>query len=193
VIAAMRSPLRPLVLLAAGLVLAVALGACGAKEEETTRGETEGSYLDLGELKYQVQISRELTVADREDEAYLRGVPEDERELAPNETWFAIFLRVQNVTDEAHPAAEELEIRDTQGEVFEPVELGPENVFAYRPAEVLADQTIPLPDTPAAENTIQGSLVLFKIPYANLENRPLELEIRDPVAADRVVSVDLDI
>jgi hypothetical protein len=188
----MRSSLRPLVLLAAALALVLALGACGVKEEETTRGETEGTYLDLGELKYQVQISRELNPDDREDEAYLVGVPEEERELAPNETWFAIFMRVQNVTDDPHPAAEEFEIRDTQGEVFEPVELGPENNFAYRPAEVSADQTIPLPDTPAAENTIQGSLVLFKIPYANLENRPLELEIRDPAEADRSASVDLD-
>jgi hypothetical protein len=102
-------------------------------------------------------------------------------------------MRVQNTTDEPHEAAEELEIRDTQGEVFEPLELGPENVFAYRPAEVPADQTIPALDTPAAEGTIQGALVLFKIPYANLENRPLELEIRDPVAADRTAAVDLDI
>ena len=189
----MRAPLRHVVLLAAALALVAGLGACGVKEDEITHGETEGAYLDLGELKYQVQISRELNEADREDAAYLLGVPEEERELAPNETWFAIFMRVQNVTDDAHPSAEELEIRDTQGEVFEPVELGPENVFAYRPSEVLADQTIPSPDTPGAENTIQGSLVLFKIPFANLENRPLELEIRDPVAADRAVSVDLDI
>jgi hypothetical protein len=189
----MRSSLRHVLVLAAALALAVALGACGVKEEETTHGETEGAYLDLGELKYQVQISRELNPADREDEAFLRGVPEQERELAPNETWFAIFMRVQNITDEPHEAAEEFEIRDTQGEVFEPVELGPENVFAYRPVEVPADRTVPAPDTPAAENTIQGSLVLFKIPFANLENRPLELEIRDPVAPDRTASVDLDI
>jgi hypothetical protein len=189
----MRTPLRHVVLLAAAVALVLALGACGVKEEETTHGESEGTYLDLGELKYQVQISRQLNPADREDEAFLAGVPEEERELAPNETWFAIFMRVQNITDEPHEAAEEFEIRDTQGEAFEPVELGPENVFAYRPAVVPADQTVPAPDTPGAENTIQGSLVLFKIPFANLENRPLELEIHDPVTADRTVSVDLDI
>jgi hypothetical protein len=189
----MRSPLRQVVVLAAALALVAALGACGVKEDEITHGETEGAYLDLGELKYQVQISRQLSPADREDEAYLLGVPEEERELAPNETWFAIFMRVQNITDEPHPAAEEFEIRDTQGEVFEPVELGRENVFAYRPVEIPADQTLPAPDTPAASNTIQGSLVLFKIPFANLENRPLELEIHDPATSDRTVTVDLDI
>lgn len=183
---------RPIAVIAT-LLAAIALGACGNKEHELLRGVNEGSYLDLGELKYQVQISRQLNPADREDEAYLLGVPAEERELAPNETWFAIFMRVQNITDEPHPAAEEFEIRDTQGEVFEPVELGPENVFAYRPVEIPADQILPNPDSPPAENTIQGSLVLFKIPFANLENRPLELEIHDPATSDSTVTVDLDI
>ena len=173
----MRAPLRQLVLLAAAVALVAALGACGVKEDEITHGETEGAYLDLGELKYQVQISRQLNPTDREDEAYLLGVPEEERELAPNETWFAIFMRVQNITDEPHPAAEEFEIRDTQGEVFEPVELGPENVFAYRPAEIPAERTLPAPDSPPAENTIQGSLVLFQIPDSSSEDRPLVLSI----------------
>ena len=82
----MRTPLRQVVLLAADIALVAALGACGAKEDEITHGETEGAYLDLGELKYQVQISRQLNPADREDEAYLLGLPAEERELAPNET-----------------------------------------------------------------------------------------------------------
>ena len=42
------------------LVLAAALvvGGCGNKEETTTEAATEGIYLDVGDLKYQVQISR---------------------------------------------------------------------------------------------------------------------------------------
>ena len=39
---------------------------------------------------------------------------------------------------------------------------------------------LPLPSSPAAENTIQGSMLLFKIPVANFQNRPLELEIPPP-------------
>jgi hypothetical protein len=183
---------RRLAALALTSLAAAGASACGG-EEAVHHGETEGVYVTAGELKYQVQISRELNPTDREDQAYLLGVPEEERELAPNETWFAIFIRVQNTTDESHPSAEELEIRDTQGEVFEPLELGPENVFAYRPVDVPAAQVVPAPDTPGAESTIQGGLVLFKIPYANLENRPLELEIRDPVASDETAAVELDI
>jgi hypothetical protein len=188
----MRLPTRPLVPLALA-VLSLAPVACGNKQHEVTRGETEGIYLDLGELKYQVQISRQLNPADVEDRAYLTALPAAERALKPDETWFGIFVRVQNVTNTPHPAAEEFEIVDTQGRIFRPVELGPDNVFAYRPAMLAPKSVLPLPGSPAAENTIQGALLLFKIPFANLENRPLEFEIRDPLAPDRKAAVALDV
>ena len=35
---------------------ALALAGCGNKIEVRTVGETEGLYIDIGELKYQVQI-----------------------------------------------------------------------------------------------------------------------------------------
>jgi hypothetical protein len=175
-------------------VLAVAaLGGCGNKQDEITQSESEGNYLDLGELKYQVQISRQLNPADSEDQGYLVGVRPEDRQLAADETWYGIFIRVQNTTEEPHEAAEEFEIRDTQGNVERPLELEPENVFAYRPARVPPDGLIPELDSPSAENTIQGSLLLFKIPYSNLENRPLEFEIADPADPSRKVSVALDV
>jgi hypothetical protein len=188
----MRPPIRPLTLLAVA-VLSLVLGACGNKQDEVTRGETEGIYLDLGKLKYQVQISRQLNPADVEDRGYLVALPAAERALKPDETWFGIFLRVQNETNSPRPAAEEFEIVDTQGTVFRPVELGPDNVFAYRPATLAPKSVLPLPDSPAAENTIQGALLLFKIPFANLENRPLEFEIHDPLTPNRKAQVALDV
>ena len=41
---------------------------------ETLHGATEGTYLDLGGLKYQVQISRLLNPSSIEDRAYLVGL-----------------------------------------------------------------------------------------------------------------------
>lgn len=189
----MRMPARPLVLLVAALLAVLALGACGNKAEEITQGESEGNYLDLGELKYQVQISRQLNPADREDQGYLVGIPEEERELAADETWYGIFIRVQNVTEEPRQAAEEFEIRDTQENVFRPLELGEDNVFAYRATRLPGESTIPTLDSASAENTIQGSLLLFKIPYANLQNRPLEFEVVDPEDPETTASVALDV
>jgi len=189
----MRPPARPLLLLVAALLMTVALGACGNKVDETTEGETEGVYLDLGDLKYQVQISRQLNPADPEDQGYLVGVPPEERELAADETWYAIFIRVQNVGDDPRQAAEDFEIRDTQENVFRPIDLGRDNVFAYRPERVGAKGVVPELDSPAAENTIQGSLLLFKIPYKNLQNRPLEFEVVSPQDPETTAAVALDV
>ena len=189
----MRSVLRPLLLLAAALLAAMALGACGNKAEEITQGESEGNYLDLGQLKYQVQISRQLNPADEEDKAYLLGVQPEDRELASDETWYGIFIRVQNVTGTTRPAAREFEIRDTQDNVLRPLELGPENVFAYRAAPVPKESTIPTLDSAGAEGTIQGSLLLFKVPYENLQNRPLEFEVVDPENPGTRAKVALDV
>jgi hypothetical protein len=174
-------------------VMSLALAACGHKQSELTHSETEGNYLDLGKLTYQLQISRQLNPADLEDRGYLVAVPAAQRTLQTNETWFAIFLRVQNETNEPRPAAREFEIVDTQGKVFRPIELGADNVFAYRPTTLAPKSIAPPPDSPPAENTIQGSLLLFKIPFANLENRPLEFEIHDPLSPRSRASVALDV
>jgi|SRR5919198_2511406 hypothetical protein len=173
------------------LVLALALSACGNKEKEVHFGATEGAYLDLGGLKYQVQISRELNPADPEDHGYLIGA--DQKTVRPDEAWFAVFMRAQNFTGQAHPAAREFELSDTQGNKWLPIPLPPQNVFAYRPVTVGANAVLPLPDSPAGENTIQGSLVLFKVPFANFANRPLVLKIVDPTDPAHSAEVDLDV
>jgi hypothetical protein len=77
--------------------------------------------------------------------------------------------------------------------VFRPVPLAAVNLFAYRPGTLGPKGIIPIADTAPAEGPIQGSLLLFKIPFANLENRPLELEIKSPQAPQESASVALDI
>jgi hypothetical protein len=189
----MRPSLRQVLFLVATMMAVGMLGACGNKQDEITHAETEGAYLDLGGLKYQVQISRQLNPADREDKGYLIGVRPQDRQLAADQTWYGIFIRVQNDGDDPKQAAEEFEIRDTRGNVLRPLELAPENVFAYRAARIPPKQIIPGLDSPAAENTIQGSLLLFKVPYANLQNRPLEFEIADPANPSAKATVALDV
>ncbi|MEP6954784.1 MAG: hypothetical protein ABI950_12055 [Solirubrobacteraceae bacterium] len=173
-------------------VLAVALSACGTKEEKTLHAATEGTYLDLGPMKYQVQISRLLNPADREDREYFSGLPAGQK-LAPDEQWFAVFVRVQNESGKPQPAADQYAIKDTQGTVFRPITLGKDNLYAYRGGVVGPHQLIPVPNTTAAQSTIQGSLLLFKIPVKNFENRPLELQIDNSSIPDTTASVDLDV
>jgi hypothetical protein len=184
--------MRRLTIISLALLSALALAACGTKEEHVLHGATEGVYLDLGELKYQVQISRVLNPADPEDKAYLVGLQGGQTTLPAGQEWFAVFVRVQNETSAAKQAADEYTITDTQGTKFRPVQFGPENVFAYRGGRIGPHGLIPVPDSPPAETTIQGSLLLFRIPTTNLENRPLELSIRAPGVTEEA-TVDLDV
>jgi hypothetical protein len=183
---------RPMTMLLA-LVAATALAACGNKEDVVLHGATEGIYLDLGELKYQVQISRQLNPSSPEDRAYLVGLDRSQLDLPAGQEWFAVFMRVQNEDDRPHPAARDYTITDTQDTKFRPLPLGPDNVFAYRAGPVGPKSLIPAPDSPASEGSIQGSLLLFKIPTRNLENRPLELSIASPDTPGLRATVDLDV
>lgn len=183
--------LRRLALCLLAVAAVAALAGCGNRIETRTLGETEGIYIDVGELKYQVQLSRILNPDDLEDRAYLAGLPAGE-EASAEEAWFAIFLRVENTTGEPRPAAEEFEIIDTQENTFKPLALE-NNPFAYE-AEALAPKgIIPHPDSIAGEGVIQGSLLLFKVSVDALQNRPLEFRITGPESSDEVGIVDLDV
>lgn len=179
------------------LLAATALAACGKHTPEDAKvkvAETEGIYLDISDLKYQVEVSRQLNPGDIQDKPYLQGIPEAEQELKPDEVWFAVGLRVQNETGEELRPAEDIEIEDTQDEVFEPIELGPENVFAYRSTELIpAEETYPLLDSPAFDTPARGALLLFKLTLTALNNRPLELKIVGRKAPQQTGIVDLDV
>jgi hypothetical protein len=179
-------------------VLAVAgLSACGKhpdKNARVVRAETEGLYLDIGKLKYQVQVSRALNPYDTQDKPYLVGVPKDQRELAPDETWFAVFLRVQNETKRAQLPAAAIEIIDTQEQVFDPIGFEADNVFAYRSTEPIPPgEVMPLPNSPAYEIPARGALLLFKLKNRTLDNRPLELKIDARGVPPQTGIIDLDV
>ena len=173
------------------------LAACGNHPDEDARVqhiEGEGFYLSLGELKYQVQITRQLNPNDVQDRAMLRGVPADEQQLAPDEVWFGVFLQVENESDEPLEPSDDIEIIDTQERVFEPLELEESNVFAYRPEDPIPPgETLPLADTPAYDSPIRGSLLLFKLPGTALDNRPLELKIESTTSPQQTGIIDLDV
>jgi hypothetical protein len=167
-------------LLSIALLVSAALlaGGCGAGHSSLVRtAETEGLYLDVGGMKYQVQISRYMNQSDIEDRGYLIGLPEGD-EPKGDETWFGVFMRVENETDGPLPAVTDFEIVDTQENVYRPVPLDTDvNPFAYQGGEVESRSILPAPDSAAGNSPIQGSLVLFKLKTSSLQNRPLELHI----------------
>lgn len=187
---------RRLTVAVAALALIPGLAACG-EEHEVTKGETEGIYVSVDHLKYQVQISRILSPTDAEDAAYLEGLPEgEEGELGPGEEWFGVFLRVENrpENDETHKSARDIKIEDTTGAEFEPIPLDPKATpLAYVPNDLAPGDHLPALGSVAQTTTTAGAVLVFKIPRQNLENRPLELRIAAPGGEPPAATVDLDV
>ncbi|HWH95083.1 MAG TPA: hypothetical protein VNT03_14570 [Baekduia sp.] len=178
---------------AVALAAATSLSACGNSGEEPTAGKTEGVYVNTGELKYQVQISRQLNPADFEDRDYLVGLPAADKELASGQEWFAVFIRVFNMSKSAHPSASQFTIRDTTGKEYQPVAIDTSvNKAAYQPAEVGSGDQIPVPGSLARDNLTQGALILFKVENSSYASRPLELNITPPEGGE-AATVDLDV
>ena len=183
--------LRRTLAIALSLALVASLSACGHKQNKTLKAETEGTYIDLGELKYQVEISRTLNGADAEDREYLRGVTD---QLGPEDVWFAVFVRVQNQSDKTQKPATQFDITDTQENEFNPVSIDTKsNDFAYDPVPIPGNGLLPNVDAIASQNSIGGELLLFKMPRATLDNRPLELKIHNPDDFQSVGTVNLDV
>jgi len=181
-------------LMVLALAAALVAGGCGNTEKTTTEASTEGVYLDVGGLKYQVQISRILNPSDVEDRNYLTQLPQGTLPPKADEAWFGVWMRVQNTNDtKSLPTASNFEIRDTQDNVFRPYDQAG-NVFAYLPVDKLGPQEVlPNPDAPAGFGPILGSLILFKLTNTSLANRPLEFRIISPTDPTNVGTVDLDV
>lgn len=175
------------------LVLAAfALAACGNKEGIVKEASTEGIHVDVGGLTYQVQMSRYLNPADVEDEEYLQGLPEGiTPELPGDETWFGVWMRVKNYSDEPLTPTTSFTIVDTEENEYRPVPLADTNPFVYEATTLQHAQVLPTPDTAAASGPIQGALILFRLKTESLQNRPLVLEIEQ--GGDTPAEVDLDL
>jgi hypothetical protein len=176
------------------LALALTLSACGNKEERIHLAETEGIYVNVDDLKYQVQISRQLNPgAIPEDRTFISGIDPAEAELGPDEVWFAVFVRVENESDSEQVPTTAFELEDQQGNVYEPVRIDEVNPFHYDTSPIRAHGFAPGPDTIARQvGSVGGMLQLFKVSYETLDNRPVELKIRS-ISSDDEAIVDIDV
>jgi hypothetical protein len=173
---------RALALTAAAATAALPATGCGEEEELNV---VEGEPVELGELRYNVQITRFLNPRDPEDIAYLEGEPDP----AEDESYLGVFMTVENEGEEAVEVPSAFEVLDTRGEAFE--SLDSESPYALElGARLGPDEELPAPDTPAASGPIKGAMLLFLVDEGVTENRPLELEIRSQ-AGDGTVELDI--
>lgn len=192
----MLRPPRKLTAVALAAATSLVLAACGDSHTTVTVGDNTGaggvnaSYLDLGNLRYQVQISRQLNPFDPEDKSYLTALPAG-TVLGPNDMWFGIFLLVQNRSKQAEVATNQFTLTDTQGNAYHPVPIGASNVYAYHPQTIASANQLPPAGSPAYMGPTQASLVLFKLPVSAYDNRPLVLTIGDPAGQNVKVTLDV--
>lgn len=182
----MRGLARPLATILA-LVLALGsatlLGACGG--EADPRDVEEGESAEIGELAYDVQLTRFLNPGDGEDAEYLVGQP-----AAPEgESYLGVFMRIQNESDDEDiRSASGYSISDIRGGDYEPVES--ESPFALDiGGTVPAGNQLPRTDTPAASGVAKGGILIFLVDDAVVDSRPLVLEIE---AGEETAAVQLD-
>ena len=160
---------------------ALAVAGCGNREDVTTDAGTEGLWIDAGNLDYHIQGSRQLNPGMAPDDKYLTGIPQGTLPAGAKETWFGVFVRIENRTGLTHPTARDFEIVDTRENVFKPLALKADtNPFAYQPATLAPEGTVPAPDSAAEFDSTAGALLLFKIPLDSYQNRPLQLKIKAP-------------
>ena len=182
----MRTRVATIIGLLAVLALAVPVAGCGDDEEGDEAPEAvEGEPLHVGELIYNVSITRFLNPNITEDEAYLEGAPEEPRGMS----YLGVFLQIKNETDEELLSASDYHVVDGSHRTYEPFDLETEFSLAVG-APVPADGVIPEPDTVAAAGPTQGALLLFLVNDDVSEERPLELEVG---AAAGEGTIELDI
>ncbi len=195
----MRRTLRKLPLLAAALLAALALGACGDSHTKVTTGTYAGEsganapYLNLGPLIYQVQLSRQLNPANSEDAGYLQGVPYAEGRLAAGRGVVrGVPAGLQQHRSGPQSGRNDHDQRHRR-QRLPPGHVLPTNHYVYRAVNVPRKGLLPNADTTASFGPTQGALLLFKIKTYSLDNRPLEIRIANPEAPAQTVSAELDV
>jgi len=155
--------------------------------------EPEGQAVKVNGLSYTVFITRQLNLRDPEDHDYFSGP-----EAPPGFAYFGVFIQVcndYNHVPHSSTPVNSFRIIDTAGKQFAPTPLPQSDIFAYRPRPLGAKECVPTPGSAAASGPIGGSLLLFKLPIASIENRPLDLEINPqgpaPVPDDQRIELDI--
>lgn len=179
------------------MLLAFLAAGCGqGKGASVNKADTEGIWVQSGALDYHVQGSRALNPYQVPDDRYLQGVPPSVSQPTGRETWFAVFLRIENKSGKPAATARNFEIEDTEGHKFRPIALDPKvNAFAYQPTNLGDAEVVPHPDSTQDLDSASGAMLLFKLPLTTIANRPLEFRITAPPgeSAPASATVTLDV
>jgi hypothetical protein len=167
------------------MAVGLAFSGCDTAPENANQ-VTEGRGIKVGDLLYNVQITRILNPGDAEDKAYLMG----QKPPGPDQYYLAVFMRIDNEGDSDAQVARDFTVVDTVGDRFDPI---PSNsLFALKlGATIHGGDQLPEGESTAANGPIEGSMVLFRIDSSAIQDRPLTLEIPPSTGAPGRVELDI--
>ncbi|MBN1528487.1 MAG: hypothetical protein JW895_05470 [Thermoleophilaceae bacterium] len=155
------------------LFSAAILAGCGDEEQGVDEPAREGLALELNDVTYTVFITRQLNTAIPPDNDYYDGPDPGE-----GQTLYGVFIQACNHTKDNQTTTGLFAVKDNQDNEFLPVTLPSDNPFAYHSVVLKPDECIPEAGSVAQLGPAAASMLLFKLPVENTENRPLELEIQ---------------
>ena len=139
----------------------------------STTGDTEGTYLNVGPLTYQVQISRQLNPDDIEDQTTWRASPAG-HSWPEDQTWFGVFLRVANETKRRSPQPTTSSSPTPRATSTSRCRSAPQNLFSYQGGVVPPNELIPAGTRPAQSRRSRARWSSSSSRWP-VDNRPLEL------------------
>lgn len=179
-----RRLVLPLLAALALAMLTVGVSACGWTQD--SKSVAEGESVNLGDLQFNVIFSRYLNPNDTEDSAYLVG----QKPPPDGESYFGVFLLVQNESNESLPLPSTVYITDADHQKYELIPS--ESLYAFPFGTELEEQEqMPILDSTPQQGPIEGSLALFLLNEEAESNRPLTLHI--PGAEGEEAEVELDL
>jgi hypothetical protein len=185
---------KRIVIAAAVGACALVLSACGTSASSLKYADNLGpGYVKVGQLYYQVQISRELNPFSDEDRGYLDGLTALQAKLPVGEEWFGVFLQAYNTTNHTITPASQFYITDTLNDRLTPLTNVTPNPYSYEAEGIPAHGQLPSLTSDAWFGPTQGEVLLFKFNYAVLNNRPLILHIVDPADPSVQSKIELDV
>ena len=138
-------------------------------------------------MAYTPVRSRQLNPSLRPDRPILEGVDVD-RTGGP--LLVGVFLRVCNEEGEPRVSTDRFVLKDAFGTRIEPVEPAPDNALAYRPRELREDECLP-ESASAADETLGGRALVFRVPLKIRRNVPLGLEITGESGRRQTIEIGL--
>ena len=125
-------------------------------------------------------------------QASVKGLTPAQARLRPDQSFFAVWILVENRSQQTQTPTSDFRIIDTQHNTYRPIVPTASNEFAYRSYALPGKGQIPDPEGPAYNSPTEGAMVLFKVSQASYDNRPLTFAITDH-ATGQTATTDLDV